>query len=211
MSFTRITTAGAGTMGSQVAWQMAFHGKDVTVYDAIPDGSGERQGAAPRVRGSTSSTHRGATQAADRRHLRSPRVHDRPGGGGARCRSDQRVRARVHDHQGVVLARGLRARSGAHRVHDQHLDPAAERAGRLRRPAGEVPGLHFAIGVWDSNIGEVMGHPGTDTAVFERVLEFAEEIGLVPDPASQGAERLRHQQPARAVVHRRARAARAAA
>ena len=27
--------------------------------------------------------------------------------------------------------------------------------------------LHFAIGVWDSNIGEVMGHPGTDTAVFD--------------------------------------------
>ena len=38
MSFTKITTAGAGTMGSQVAWQMAFHGKDVTVYDAIPAG-----------------------------------------------------------------------------------------------------------------------------------------------------------------------------
>src|SRR5262245_29322715 len=38
MTFTRVTTAGAGTMGSQVAWQMAFHGKDVTVYDANPAG-----------------------------------------------------------------------------------------------------------------------------------------------------------------------------
>ncbi len=38
MTFTKITTAGAGTMGSQVAWQMAFHGKRVTVYDAIPAG-----------------------------------------------------------------------------------------------------------------------------------------------------------------------------
>ena len=42
--------------------------------------------------------------------------------------------------------------------------------------------LHFAIGVWDSNIGEVMGHPGTDPAVFEPLLTFAEEIGLVPIP-----------------------------
>jgi 3-hydroxybutyryl-CoA dehydrogenase len=42
--------------------------------------------------------------------------------------------------------------------------------------------LHFAIGVWDSNIGEVMGHPGSDTAVFEDVLTFAGEIGLVPIP-----------------------------
>ena len=38
MTFDTITTAGAGTMGSQVAWQMAFHGKRVTVYDAIPEG-----------------------------------------------------------------------------------------------------------------------------------------------------------------------------
>jgi 3-hydroxyacyl-CoA dehydrogenase len=29
MTFNRITTAGAGTMGSQVAWQMVLHGKDV--------------------------------------------------------------------------------------------------------------------------------------------------------------------------------------
>jgi len=39
--------------------------------------------------------------------------------------------------------------------------------------------LHFAIGVWESNVGEVMGHPGTEPSVFERVLTFAEKIGLV--------------------------------
>ncbi len=36
--YQKITAAGGGTMGSQVAWQMAFHGKQVTVYDAFPDG-----------------------------------------------------------------------------------------------------------------------------------------------------------------------------
>ena len=30
MTFTRITCAGASTMGPQVAWHMAFHGKQVT-------------------------------------------------------------------------------------------------------------------------------------------------------------------------------------
>ena len=39
--------------------------------------------------------------------------------------------------------------------------------------------MHLAIGVWDSHIGAVMGHHGTDTAVFDRVLKFAEEIGLL--------------------------------
>ena len=48
--------------------------------------------------------------------------------------------------------------------------------------------LHFAIGVWDANIGEVMGHPGTDPTVFERILTFAEEIGLVPIPIRKEQE-----------------------
>ena len=87
MSFNKITTAGAGTMGSQVAWQMAFHGKHVTVYDAIAEGLEKGKGCIA----STPSTSSGsaARPGADRRHLRSPDVHDRPGGGGARRRSDQ--------------------------------------------------------------------------------------------------------------------------
>ncbi|WP_341872818.1 3-hydroxyacyl-CoA dehydrogenase NAD-binding domain-containing protein [Leucobacter insecticola] len=40
--------------------------------------------------------------------------------------------------------------------------------------------LHFANEVWSKNTGEVMGHPGTDPAVFEAVAQFAEEIGMVP-------------------------------
>ena len=44
MTFTRIAVAGAGTMGSQVAWQMAFHGKQVMVNDTIPEGLEKAKG-----------------------------------------------------------------------------------------------------------------------------------------------------------------------
>lgn len=40
--------------------------------------------------------------------------------------------------------------------------------------------LHFANEVWLHNTGEVMGHPGTDPEIFEKVAKFAEEIGMVP-------------------------------
>jgi 3-hydroxyacyl-CoA dehydrogenase len=63
------------------------------------------------------------------------------------------------------------------------LSPSAL-AGFVDRPQ-KFLALHFAIGVWDANIGEVMGHPGTDSAVFEQLLQFAEEIGLVPIPIRQ--------------------------
>jgi 3-hydroxybutyryl-CoA dehydrogenase len=64
-------------------------------------------------------------------------------------------------------------------------------AGFVDRPQ-KFLALHFAIGVWDSNIGEVMGHPGTDPAVFERLLKFAEEIGLVPIPIRKEQNGIAH-------------------
>lgn len=43
MAFTKITTAGAGTMGSQVAGQMAFHGKARDRVRCQPRGLGEEK------------------------------------------------------------------------------------------------------------------------------------------------------------------------
>ena len=40
--------------------------------------------------------------------------------------------------------------------------------------------LHFANELWKSNIAEVMGTVDTDPAVFDRIVEFASAIGMVP-------------------------------
>lgn len=40
--------------------------------------------------------------------------------------------------------------------------------------------LHFANEVWKNNTAEIMGHDGTDPAAYEAVAEFAAEIGMVP-------------------------------
>ncbi len=40
--------------------------------------------------------------------------------------------------------------------------------------------LHFANTIWKNNTSEVMGHPGTDPAVYQKVVEFAAAIGMVP-------------------------------
>lgn len=40
--------------------------------------------------------------------------------------------------------------------------------------------LHFANNIWKQNIAEVMGHPGTDPEVYETVVKFAESISMVP-------------------------------
>lgn len=40
--------------------------------------------------------------------------------------------------------------------------------------------LHFANEIWKNNTAEVMKHPGTDMNVFNQIVEFAREIGMVP-------------------------------
>jgi 3-hydroxyacyl-CoA dehydrogenase len=40
--------------------------------------------------------------------------------------------------------------------------------------------LHFANLIWVHNTAEVMGHPGTDPAAYDTVVDFARRIGMVP-------------------------------
>ena len=40
--------------------------------------------------------------------------------------------------------------------------------------------LHFANTIWKNNTAEAMGHPGTSEETFKAVVQFAEEIGMIP-------------------------------
>ena len=40
--------------------------------------------------------------------------------------------------------------------------------------------LHFANTIWKNNTAEIMGHPGTKQEYYDAVVEFADQIGMVP-------------------------------
>lgn len=40
--------------------------------------------------------------------------------------------------------------------------------------------LHFANEIWKNNTAEIMGHSGTDQAYYDQVVAFAKEIGMIP-------------------------------
>jgi 3-hydroxyacyl-CoA dehydrogenase len=181
MTFTRIAVAGAGTMGSQVAWQMAFHGKQVIVYDAIAAGL-EKGKAFHHGYAKHFVAQRGATRR---------EVDD----AFARLSYTTDVAEAVRDvdlisesvPESVPIKESFWRQASRHApartvftTNTSTLPPSAL-AGFVDRPERFLA-LHFAIGVWDSSIGEVMGHPGTDPVVFENLLTFAKEIGLVPIP-----------------------------
>ena len=40
--------------------------------------------------------------------------------------------------------------------------------------------LHFANTIWRCNTAEIMGHSGTDPEVYRKVVEFAEQLNMIP-------------------------------
>jgi 3-hydroxybutyryl-CoA dehydrogenase len=187
MTFTRITCVGAGTMGSQVAWQMAFHGKQVTVYDAIPEGL-EHGKAFHHGYAELFIERHGATQEQiDDTLARLTYTTDLPDAVRDADLISESVPESLHIKETFWREASRHApEATVFTTNTSTLAPSAL-VEFVDRPSRFLA-LHFAIGVWDSNIGEVMGHPGTDPAIFERVLAFADEIGLVPIPIRQEHE-----------------------
>ena len=181
MTFNRITTAGAGTTGSQVAWQMAFHGKQVTVYDAVPAGLEKGKALHQQTRSFSSSA---VAPRASRSTTRSPGSSTPPTSAAAVGDADL-ISESIPESLAIKEAfwREVSRCAPAHTVFTTNTSTLAPSAlARFVERPQRFLALHFAIGVWDSNIGEVMGHPGTDPVVFDRILAFAGEIGLVPIP-----------------------------
>jgi 3-hydroxybutyryl-CoA dehydrogenase len=179
VKINKVLIFGAGTMGRQIGFQCAMHGFETVTYDINESslkacrarharfaelfvegrGADQQQVEAALARISYSSDLAAAAHHVD---LVSESVPEIP-----------RIKAEVYGRLNALCPERT-----IFTTNTSTLLPS-DIAGATGRPARFVA-LHFANPVWDSNIGEVMGHGGTDPEVFERVLEFASEIGMVP-------------------------------
>ncbi len=176
-----VTIAGGGTLGSQIAWQSAFQGFNVVVYDAFEKGIDaskifhkqfadlflETRGASKEEieqtlsRLSYTTNLKEAVKDADLISESIPENVDIK-------------KAFYKELSKVAIEKTIFTTNSSTTLPSQY----AKETGRPEK----FLALHFANGIWDSNVGEVMGHPGTDSAIFDRVVEFAKEIGMVPIP-----------------------------
>ena len=179
MKIQNVTVAGGGTLGSQVAWQTAFHGFNVTLYDAFDKGI-ENSKAFHKQFADLFLNQRGATQ---------KEIDDTFG----RLNYTTDLKKAVKDAD--IISESIPENVEIKKKFYNELSKVApektifttnssttlpsDYAEETGRPE-KFCALHFANGIWDANVGEVMGHPGTDKVVFDRVVEFAKEIGMVP-------------------------------
>ncbi len=171
----RILVVGAGTMGGQIALQCAMHGFEVALYDVSAEalergmarvGHMARQlvdagRTTPDAPGRVTPTSDLATAAATA-DLVSESVPEDPALKG-------RVFAQLH---------ALCPPRTIFTTNTSTLLPSmfAEASGRPDR----LVALHFHLPVWEANVADVMGHPGTDPHVIETAAAFARRIGQIP-------------------------------
>ena len=181
MEIKNVTIAGGGTLGSQIAWQIAFKGFNVTVYDKFDKGlemsqSFHKQFAELFIKA------RGATQIEiDQTRKRLVYTTDLANA----VKDADLISESVPENPEIKkeFYRELATVAPEKTIFTTNSSTTlpsdyAEDTGRPQK----FLALHFANGIWDANVGEVMGHPGTDPKIFDRVVEFAKEIGMVPIP-----------------------------
>ncbi|MBQ3302690.1 MAG: 3-hydroxyacyl-CoA dehydrogenase [Eggerthellaceae bacterium] len=203
MDFKKVTVAGGGVLGSQIALQSAYCGFDVTIW-LRSEGSIER--AVPKL-----DRFAGIYAATLEATKENPAAR-------ARGLSDEGATAEELDalKEKVAQARASikltsdydEAFGDADLVIEAVAEDPAQKIAFYEEMAKHLPektvvvtnsstllpsqfaestgrpekylALHFANDIYRNNTGEVMGHSGTDQQYYDQIVEFAEAIRMVP-------------------------------
>lgn len=181
MDIKTVTVCGSGVLGSQIAYQTAFHGFDVRVYD-INDAAIEKAratvGKLPgRYQQDLQATPEQTQAALERLTFHTDLA--------SAVQGAQLVIEAIPEN--IDIKREFYTRLGQvanpdtiFATNSSTLLPSAimDATGRPDR----FLALHFANEIWKFNTAEIMRTPQTDDAVFSTVVAFAGHIGMVALP-----------------------------
>lgn len=178
MTIQNVTIAGSGVLGSQIAFQTAFHGFNVTIYDLNEDvlaKAKERLAELVTVYGAYFQDEERAQKAFQSLQYSADlaeAVND----------ADLLIEAipevvEIKKSFYTALAE-VAPQKTIFATNSSTMLPSqfAEFTGREEK----FLALHFANEIWSKNTAEVMGHPGTDAKYADIVENFARAIGMIP-------------------------------
>lgn len=178
-----VTVLGSGVLGSQIAFQTAYSGFDVRVYDISDEALTKAEKTTfPGLAKTYLNEVKDATS--ERVDAALARLSYHSDLASAAADTDLVIEAvpevlSIKEQTFTALNEAAPART-IFATNSSTLLPSdiAPFTGRPDR----FLALHFANRVWQFNTAEVMGTPQTDPAVFDTVVDFASKIGMVPIP-----------------------------
>jgi 3-hydroxybutyryl-CoA dehydrogenase len=173
-----ILIIGAGTMGQQISLQCAMHAYDVILYDIVPEAL---QSARAQINSYTAALVDQNRLSRNDADTLLGRIRDtsRPEDAAAADLVSESI-PEDPDLKAKVFAQ-------FHKICPPHaifttntstLIPSMYSAA-TGRPS-QFAALHFHGLVWDSNVVDIMPHPGTSPETVELLLAFARQIGQIP-------------------------------
>lgn len=175
----QITVLGTGVLGSQIAYQAAYHGFDVVAYDINAEVIEKAKARFDSLAAAYKAENvEGAKEGkADEALQRITYSYDL---GEAVAKADLVIEAIPED---IAIKRDTYEKLAT--VAPEHTVFATNSSTLLPSDLKEFTGrpekflaLHFANHVWVNNTAEVMGTESTDPAVYREVVEFAKNIGM---------------------------------
>ncbi|QTX05777.1 3-hydroxyacyl-CoA dehydrogenase [Agromyces archimandritae] len=175
-----VTVLGTGVLGSQIAFQTAYHGHPVVAYDI-----GDEALAAAEVRfAKLAETYRvevdgaadGGADAALARIRLSSDLADAVKDADLVIEAvpeNPDIKRDTYERLAKVAPEKTVFATNSSTLLPSQLAPATGRPDRFLA-------LHYANHVWEHNTAEIMGTEQTDPAVYRQVVAFAESTGMVP-------------------------------
>ena len=175
---SHVFVVGAGTMGQQIALQCAMHGCDVTLYDISPDALQTAramiEGYAAQLAGRQRLTEAASRQALSRiRYTTQPEAAATADLVSESVPEDPVLKGRIFAQFNAICPPRT-----IFTTDTSTLLPSMF-AAATGRPA-HFAAFHFHTYVWDSNLVDVMPHPGTSPELVHLLSDFARRIGQVP-------------------------------
>jgi len=181
MKFKNITIAGGGVLGSQIAFQTAFYGYQVTLYD-ITDEALEQSKNTVLIISKAFQAHLKVTDEQLENAFKNLRyasnlafsVKD----------ADLLIEAIPEIPKIKIdfyLKLGLVAPEKTIFATNSSTLLPSNFAKATGRPS-QFLALHFANEIWKHNTAEIMGHSDTSPEVFNQVVAFAKSIGMITLP-----------------------------
>ncbi|MBR7554996.1 3-hydroxyacyl-CoA dehydrogenase [Allobacillus sp. GCM10007491] len=179
MSFKNITVAGSGVLGSQIAYQTAYKGFTVSVYDVNDEAIGKAkeryQKWMQRYQEDLDATKEETQQAYERITFYTDLKEATKDADLVIEAVPERTDIKIDFYHKLAE---VAPEKTVFVTNSSTLLPSdfAEATGRPEK----FLALHFANEIWINNTAEVMKHEKTNMDHFYQVVEFAKEIGMVP-------------------------------
>ncbi|TCC53486.1 3-hydroxyacyl-CoA dehydrogenase [Kribbella capetownensis] len=175
-----VAVLGTGVLGSQIAYQIAYAGLPVTAYDIsdeiLESAKTRFEGLAARYEKEVDGAAGGPAQAALKLMRYSSDLRDAVQNTDLVIESVPELldlKRDVYTKLAKVAPDSTIFASNTSTLLPSDLADATGRPDRFLS-------LHFANEIWVHNTAEIMGHPGTDPAVYQTIVTFARRIGMVP-------------------------------